>query len=143
MKSILVTMILASYAVGAEPALDEVNAARAQRGLPPYQEDKALTAAAKACADFRAAYGIAGHSQNDFSFLPAGASADAAGCAMWEPGLGWGACATYESYQFAGAAYTVGANGMRFMHLFVRGGTQATMQMGGGEMYYGRRGRRR
>lgn len=101
-------------------ALDEVNAARARRGLPPYVEDAALTAAAEGAAAFRAAHLIAGHTANDFAFLPAGATATAAGCAAWEPGLGWGSCCTYDSHRYAGAAWKTGRDGKRYMHLFVR-----------------------
>ena len=101
-------------------ALDEVNAARAQRGLPPYVEDPQLTAAAEGAAEYRAANLVAGHTSNDFAFLPAGATASAAGCAAWEPSWGWGSCCTYESHRYAGAAWKMGADGWRYMHLFVR-----------------------
>lgn len=101
-------------------ALAEVNAVRAQRGLPPYTEDPALTTAAEGAAEFRAARLIAGHTANDFAFVPAGTNAAAAGCAAWEPSLGWGSCCTYESYRYAGAAWRMGADGRRYMHLFVR-----------------------
>jgi hypothetical protein len=101
-------------------ALAEVNATRATRGLPPFIEDAGLTAAAVSAADFRAAKLIAGHTANDFAHLPADSSADAAGCAAWEPGWGWGACCTYESWTHAGAAIAFGSDGRRYMHLFVR-----------------------
>jgi hypothetical protein len=101
-------------------ALAEVNATRATRGLPPYIEDAGLTAAAVSAANFRAARLIAGHTPNDFAHLPAGAHADAAGCAAWTPDLGWGACATYDSFTYAGAAIVTGTDGRRYMHLFVR-----------------------
>lgn len=104
-------------------ALDEVNATRAQRGLYPFARDDGLTAAAGSAATYRAAHGIAGHTANDFAALPAGCSADAAGCAAWAVGSGWGACCTYDSGPtHAGAAWAIGANGLRFMHLFVRRG---------------------
>lgn len=101
-------------------ALDEVNAARAARGLRPYIRDDNLTSAATVCAEFRAARLIAGHTSNDFAALPPGTSATAAGCAAWEPGSGWGSCCTYEGYTYAGAAYAIGRDGRRYMHLFVR-----------------------
>jgi hypothetical protein len=101
-------------------ALDEVNAVRAKRGLPAFQYDEGLTRAAQACAQFRADRLIQGHTSNDFAFLPAGAQAPAAGCAAWEPSMGWGACCTYERYAYAGAAYALGRDGRRYMHLFVR-----------------------
>lgn len=117
--------LTAAPAAAADPALHEVNAARAARGLPPFQEDPALTAGAMAVADFRAARMIPGHAPNDFAFLPPGTSADAGGCAAWPQGMGWGACCTYDSYQFAGAAVSVGPDDKRYMHLFVRGGSGA------------------
>jgi hypothetical protein len=105
---------------GTPEALDEVNAARAARGLRPFIRDAQLTAAAAAGAEFRAARLIAGHTANDFAALPPGASATSSGCAAWEPGFGWGSCCTYEQYTYAGAAYATGRDGRRYMHLFVR-----------------------
>lgn len=105
-------------------ALAEVNTARATRGLPPFQHDPQLCQAAYKAAQIRASRQLAGHlPESDFTCLPAGASADAAGCAAWSPGDGWGACCTYDSYQFAGAAWVIGSDGRRYMHLFVRGGS--------------------
>jgi hypothetical protein len=104
----------------AEEALAEVNAARAARGLRPFIKDDDLTAGALNVADFRAARLIAGHTSNDFGGLPVGTRATAAGCAAWEPSFGWGACCTYDNYTYAGAAYSVGRDGRRYMHLFVR-----------------------
>jgi hypothetical protein len=101
-------------------ALGEVNATRAARGLRPFAHDPSLTVAAKACADFRAERFMAGHTSNDFAFVPAGGYATSAGCAAWDPGMGWGACCTYDNYTYAGAAYAVGRDGRRYMHLFVR-----------------------
>jgi hypothetical protein len=101
-------------------ALDEVNAVRAARGLRPFARDDNLRRAAAGCAEFRAARLMAGHTANDFAALPAGTSASAAGCAAWEQGMGWGACCTYENYTYAGAAYAMGRDGRRYMHLFVR-----------------------
>lgn len=108
-------------------ALDEVNAIRAASGLPPYQRDDGLTVAAKAAATFRAARFIAGHTTNDFAFLPAGASAPAAGCAANGPEHGFMACAMFDDYQFAGAAFVIGIDGRAYCHLFVRGGTGRTL----------------
>jgi hypothetical protein len=105
---------------GSAEALDEVNATRAARGLRPYIRDANLTSAATSCAEFRAARLIAGHTSNDFAALPPGTSATSAGCAAWEPGFGWGSCCTYEGYTYAGAAYAMGRDGRRYMHLFVR-----------------------
>jgi hypothetical protein len=101
-------------------ALAECNARRASHGLTPFVEDPALTAAAQAAADFRAANLITGHTGNDFQFLPPGVHAEAAGCAAWEPGWGWGSCCSDDNYRFAGAGMAVGRDGKRYMHLFVR-----------------------
>jgi hypothetical protein len=105
---------------GAAEALDEVNAVRAARGLRPLVKDDGLTEAALGAAKYRADRLMAGHTSNDFAFLPAGASAPSAGCAAWEPSLGWGSCCTYDSYTYAGAAWALGSDGRRYMHLFVR-----------------------
>jgi hypothetical protein len=109
----------------ATDALDEVNAARQRAGLRPFVRDDGLAVAALSAARYRASRLIAGH-VNDFEHLPAGCSASAAGCAAWEPSLGWGSCTTYESYTHAGAAYAIGKDGRRFMHIFVRNGPQTS-----------------
>ncbi|MCS6866645.1 MAG: hypothetical protein RMJ56_05430 [Gemmataceae bacterium] len=100
--------------------LEEVNAKRAARGLPPFVRDDSLTQAAYACAAFRAQHGLFGHTANDFAFLPAGASASAAGCAAYPASYGWMSCCVYDHYTYAGAAWVMGADGRRYMHLFVR-----------------------
>ncbi|MGN6545350.1 MAG: hypothetical protein ACTHK7_09910 [Aureliella sp.] len=100
--------------------LDEVNQARARKGLHPFQRDDGLTAAASSCAQIRAFRRIAGHLPNDFKYVPAGTTARAAGCGALEPSWGWGTCCTYENYTFAGAAWVMGSDGRRYMHLFVR-----------------------
>jgi hypothetical protein len=105
---------------GAVEALDEVNAVRRNRGLPPYAKDDSLTKAAMSAAQFRAERRMVGHTPNDFSHVPQGSSASAAGCAAWTPDWGWGSCCTYENWSYAGAAYVVGEDGRRYMHLFVR-----------------------
>lgn len=101
-------------------AIDEVNAKRAARGLRPFLHDPLLTEAAQKCAEFRARHRLFGHTNNDFGFLGFGARASAAGCAAYEPHYGWLSCCTYDGYTYAGAAYVVGADGKRYMHLFVR-----------------------
>jgi len=101
-------------------ALDEVNAARARRGLRPFLHDPQLTLAAQQCAQVRASRRIAGHLANDFAYLPPGSTARSAGCGAMEPSWGWGTCCTYENYTYAGAAWVMGADGKRYMHLFVR-----------------------
>jgi hypothetical protein len=101
-------------------ALDEVNATRTARGLRPFIRDEGLTQAAQQAAAFRASRRMFGHTSNDFSFVPSGCSATAAGCAAWPPSLGWGACCTYDNHTYAGASYSYGSDGLRYMHLFVR-----------------------
>lgn len=104
-------------------ALDEVNAARARRGLRPYLRDEGLTQAAHSAATYRASRRIFGHvpgGMGDFQFLPPGSVARAAGCGALDASWGWGSCCTYDSYTYAGAAVVIGADGRRFMHLFVR-----------------------
>jgi hypothetical protein len=114
--------------VAAYDALDEVNRTRAAQGLRPFIRDEALSQAAAACADHRAQYRIAGHTRSDFGFLPPGAQASAAGCAAWGAESGWGACCTYENWQYAGAAFAYGADGRRYMHLFVNNAPNAVPQ---------------
>lgn len=104
----------------AQQVLDEVNATRATRGLPPFMLDENLARGAMACALYRARNRVEGHTPNDFGFLPPGAHASSAGCAAWPVGMGWGSCCTYDNYRFAGAAFCVGPDGRRYMHLFVR-----------------------
>ena len=105
----------------AEDALDEVNAKRAAYGLPPFIYDEGLTQAAMGCADYRAYYLMTDHTSNDFAFIPQWSyRARAAGCAAWPAHLGWGSCCTLENWRYAGAAYTIGRDGRRYMSLFVR-----------------------
>lgn len=112
---------------GSNDALAEVNEYRAKRGLPPFQHDPLLTQAALKAAQQRANRGIAGHlPESDFTCLPPGASADAAGCGALEDSWGWGTCCADDNYSHAGAAWVRGADGRRYMHLFVRHGQQAT-----------------
>lgn len=107
---------------GSDDALDEVNAERAKRGLRPFINDPLLNKAAQAAARQRAARRIHGHlPESDFSYVPAGGQASAAGCGALELSWGWGTCCTYESqWTYAGAAYVMGNDGLRYMHLFVR-----------------------
>ena len=106
---------------GSVDALDEVNEFRRRNGLPPFQRDDGLTTAAMRCAETRAKHLIFGHLKSDFAYLPAGVSADSAGCAAYPASYGWMSCCAREHYQFAGAAWAMGADGKRYMHLFVRG----------------------
>lgn len=106
---------------GSDDALDEVNAYRAKKGLPPFQHDPQLTIAAKRAAETRASHLWAGHLQSDFACLPPGATADAAGCGALEDSWGWATCCMDDNYSHAGAAWVRGSDGKRYMHLFVRG----------------------
>ena len=101
-------------------ALDVLNRQRAARGLRPYVRDEGLTRAAIAACHYRAKYRIAGHSSNDFGFLPRGVTAPVAGCACWSPGDGFGACAAYENWARAGAAWCRGKDNRVYCHLFVK-----------------------
>ena len=104
----------------AEDVLAEVNALRAQRGMRPYILDTGLTEGALRCAITRAQQHQAGHTSNDFAYLPPGVRASAGGCAAWPVGQGWGSCCIWENATYAGAAYCIGTDGKRYMHLFVR-----------------------
>lgn len=103
-----------------DDALAEVNAERAKRGLKPFLPDPNLNLAARRCASIRAQRRIAGHLSNDFSQLPPGTTARAAGCGALEDSWGWGTCCTYENYTYAGAAWVRGADNKRYMHIFVK-----------------------
>jgi hypothetical protein len=127
MRKLVVVLSLLMFAVPAfaadncgEDVLKEVNALRAQRGLPPYAYDAKLAEGAAACAKYRADHLVQGHTRNDFGFLPNGTRASAAGCAAWPVGLGWGSCCVWDNYRYAGAAWAMGSDGKRYMHLFVR-----------------------
>jgi hypothetical protein len=109
--------------IAAVDALEEVNRHRAARGLSPFARDTQLSQAAAAVADYRAARLMAGHvferNRSDYSFLPSGARAEATGCAAWPQGIGWGSCCSEENWRYAGAAYAIGRDGKRYMHLYV------------------------
>lgn len=102
-------------------AMDEVNAKRAQKGLPPLQKDPLLSQAAFACAKQRASRNIHGHLESDFAYLPPGGNATVAGCGALDDSWGWETCA-YDSRQYTvgGAAWVRGPGGLRFMHFFGR-----------------------
>jgi hypothetical protein len=103
-----------------EDALDEVNAKRSSLGLKPYIKDPKLALAAVNCARYRAANLIRGHT-DDFAFLPAGSNCNTAGCGALTPDWGWQSCCDDESqWTYAGAAWVMGSDGRRYMHLFVR-----------------------
>lgn len=103
-----------------QDALAEVNQERAKRGLPAFKPDDLLRQAAWKCANLRAASHIHGHLSSDFDQLPSGAQATAAGCGALEPSWGWGTCCTYDNYTYAGAAWVMGSDNRRYMHIFCR-----------------------
>lgn len=113
-------------------ALQEVNDARKARGLPPFQPDAKLTEAALACAREMAARGIHGHlPESDFKHLSSTVSTNgvAAGCAALEPSWGWQSCCWDDvGPTHAGAAYVMGADGLRYNHIFVRTGPETFQQ---------------
>jgi hypothetical protein len=101
-------------------ALDEVNAKRRSLGLTPYVQDPKLTLAAINCARYRATNLIRGHT-DDFAFLPEGSNCNTAGCGALTPDWGWQSCCDDDSqWTYAGAAWVMGSDGRRYMHLFVR-----------------------
>jgi uncharacterized protein YkwD len=119
------TTVTPPSAAGAVDALDEVNAVRARQGLRPFLRDPLLTVAAQGAAAFRAVRRMAGHTANDFAFVPPGGYATTGGCGAWPVGTvttrgTWGTCCTFENHTYAGAAYVIGNDGNRYMHLFVR-----------------------
>ncbi len=108
-------------------ALDEVNQLRARHGLRPFIRDDGLTRAAHSASIFRARRQMAGHCPNDFAYVPTDqpTRATAAGCAAWEPSLGWGSCCdgvhtSDGGATHAGAAWAWGPDQKRYMHIFVR-----------------------
>lgn len=106
--------------VASGTALDEVNAKRRAAGLNPLVEDPLLTAGAQAVAQHRAERLLFGHTDNDFAFLPRGAAARSAGCAAYEASYGWMSCCIRDAATYGGAAWVMGRDGKRYMHLFVR-----------------------
>ena len=105
---------------GPKDALDQLNAQRKARGLRPYLRDDGLTRAAKGAAKYRAERLMDGHTRNDFSAVPPGSHASAAGCAAWPASMGFGSCCCYETWRYAGAASCRGRDGRIYHHLFVR-----------------------
>lgn len=103
-------------------ALDEVNAWRARHGLRPFAHDVDLTAAAYGAAKWRAEHLWFWHVPGgDYKFLPPGCPLAISGCAAYPPRDGWLSCCMDDvQYKVAGAAWVMGRDGRRFMHLFVR-----------------------
>lgn len=108
------------HSLEAYDGLVEVNDFRRRHSLPPYTYDPAMSQAAASCALYRAQNHITYHTSNDFAFVPAGSFSPGAGCACWRPGTGFGSCRMEENWKYAGAAWVIGSDGMRYMHLFVR-----------------------
>ncbi len=116
-----------SLTTGSDDALAEVNEYRAKRGLTPFKPDPLLTQAAASAAKQRATRSITGHlPESDFSYLPAGAHADSAGCGALDDSWGWGTCCMNDNYAYAGAAWVRGSDGKRYMHLFVSNSPAST-----------------
>jgi hypothetical protein len=119
---ILASLLFAVLVLGlkgyGEDALDVVNKQRAARGLRAFQRDEGLSIAAEKCAQYRAKRLIEGHTSNDFAFVPKGTRATTAGCAAWAEGFG--ACALYDNYRYAGAAWVRGRDGRNYCHVFYR-----------------------
>jgi hypothetical protein len=122
--SVAVLIALAGIArAEAVDALEEVNNVRRSRGLPPFVKCPQLTAGALNVAQFRADRRIVHHTANDFSGLPVGTSAAAAGCGVEYPGFGFLACCMMENWTIAGAAKARDSSGRWYFHLFVNGGS--------------------
>lgn len=100
-------------------ALDLVNQKRAAMGLKPFARDEALSSAAMALSAHRAQHRIAGHTANDFAFVPGGASASASGC-CYTPRSDWGACCTDDRRATHAGAAVVVRDGRWFCSIFVR-----------------------
>ncbi|MFL5331165.1 MAG: hypothetical protein ACJ8C4_19915 [Gemmataceae bacterium] len=123
MESQTRTSAKVSEDTGATDALDEVNAYRARHGLHPFMRDEGLSVAAGRAAAFRARHRVNGHvmgGMGDFQFVPPGTIATSAACAAWPPKMGWGSCCARDNYRYAGAAWAMGPDGLRYMHLYVR-----------------------
>jgi hypothetical protein len=109
-----------SHLKGSDDALAEVNEARAKLGLRAFVRDPLLTKAALLCAQQRAARNIHGHlPESDFTYLhQVGGQASAAGCGALDPSWGWQSCCWQENWTRAGAAWVMGPDNRRFMHIF-------------------------
>lgn len=108
----------------AEDALDRLNAERATRGQHAFIRDEGLSIGAARCADVRARIHRWNHTSNDFGYLPAGVSADCAGCGLLVSYFN--ACYANSPsrefpahYRFAGAAIAYDEAGRGYCHLFV------------------------
>jgi hypothetical protein len=114
MRAVMIVLLLSSAAQAS--ALEELNFWRTRNGLPAFQEDKTLTAAAQHKAEYRAARLLKdGH---DGPTCPAGCRE---GTGEARPEWGWLTCVMEESGTHAGAGVAIGADGERYMVLLVRG----------------------
>lgn len=127
-------LLLAAPSFAAD-ALDELNVARAHRGLRPFARDAVLSIGAEKCVQYRAARLIEGHvgapknmrpgrwykidGPGDHQFLPAFSNA-VGGAGAARPGEGWRSCCSWENWRYAGAAKVMGRDGQFYYQLFVR-----------------------
>ncbi len=107
----------------ANDTLDEINAWRATKGLPPFIRDEMFTESAQRCADYRAAHLLEGHTYMDHQFLSdkSGITKIASGCAKRSPGERFNSCGIEKTvYTRCGAAVAIGRDGQVYMQVFLR-----------------------
>jgi hypothetical protein len=114
MRTMMLVLLVSSTASAS--ALEEVNLWRSKNGLPAFEEDKKLTAAAQHKAEYRAARLLKDGHQGPS--CPAGCRE---GTGEARPEWGWLTCVMEESGTHAGAGVAIGADGQRYMVLIVRG----------------------
>ncbi len=111
---LVIGLVFVPQAFAAHDALDEVNAWRSKRGLRPFMRHVRLSETAATCADYRAAKLIEGHPSQPM--FPVYATE---GCGAADDHWGWLSCCQDENWQYAGAAWTRGRDGQRYMTLHV------------------------
>jgi hypothetical protein len=114
MRAVMLLLLLGSTAQAS--ALEEVNLWRTTNGLPPFQEDERLTAAAQYKAEYRAARLLKNGHQGP-PCPPNCREGTGEARAEW----GWLSCVMEEAGTHAGAGVAIGADGERYMVLMVRG----------------------
>jgi hypothetical protein len=114
MRAVMLLLLLSSTAQAS--ALQEVNLWRTTNGLPAFQEDERLTAAAQYKAEYRAARLLQNGHQGP-PCPPGCREGTGEATAEW----GWLSCVMEESGTYAGAGVAIGADGQRYMVLMVRG----------------------
>ena len=114
MRTVMLLLLVSSTASAS--GLEEVNLWRTKNGLPPFEEDKKLTAAAQKKAEYRAARLLKDGHQGPT--CPAGCRE---GTGEAKPEWGWLTCVMEETGTKAGAGVAIGADGERYMVLIVRG----------------------